>query len=357
MKNILIVGGAGYIGSHICKCLSENGYLPIVLDNLSTGHRRAVKWGPFIEGAVEQKSLLSHVFSRYDISAVMHFAAFAYVGESVCNPMKYYRNNVAGTIALLEAMVNNNVSKFVFSSTCAIFGNPVKNILDEDHPKNPINPYGRTKLMVENILEDFQDAYGLQSVRLRYFNAAGADPEGEIGEVHKPETHLIPVILQAALRQRGAVEIYGDNYPTKDGTCVRDYIHVNDLAQAHLLALERLLNGRRGEAYNLGTGVGYSVKEVIETARAVTGREISVSVKERRPGDPASLVSSSTKALKEIGWCPKYNTLRWIVQTAWDWIRKNPDGYEYSHKSASPPKGSRHNVSHDTEANRLRKSS
>ena len=328
MKKVLIVGGAGYIGAHTCKCLAENGYLPIVLDNLVSGHREAVKWGPFIEGALDQKPLLERVFSQDDICAVMHFAAFAYVGESVADPLKYYRNNVACTLALLETMKEHGISKFVFSSTCAIFGEPVTETLDENHPQNPINPYGRSKLMVEKMLEDFQRAYGLQSVRLRYFNAAGADPQGEIGEDHKPETHLIPLALQTALRQRSAVQIYGDDYPTPDGTCVRDYIHVNDLAQAHLLALERLLAGAPGDAYNFGTGSGYSVKAVVETVRKVTRREIPVIIKARRAGDPARLVASSEKAKKELGWQPMYDGLAQTVQTAWDWMRKNPGGFD-----------------------------
>jgi UDP-glucose-4-epimerase GalE len=327
LKNILVVGGAGYIGSHTCKCLHENGYAPIVLDNLVTGHREAVKWGPLIEGALDDKPLLDQVFSNHDISAVMHFAAFAYVGESVGAPLKYYRNNTAGTLALLEAMMAHGVLKFVFSSTCAIFGEPVGDILDEAHPKNPINPYGRTKLMVERMLEDFHGAYGLQSVRLRYFNAAGADPGGEIGEDHEPETHLIPLVLKTALQQREAVEIYGDDYPTRDGTCIRDYIHTSDLARAHLQALEILLGGEPGGAYNLGTGTGYSVREVVETARRVTGRHIPVIVKGRRPGDPARLVAASEKAKKELGWQPEHGTLGQIIQTAWDWIRENPGGY------------------------------
>lgn len=330
MENILIVGGAGYIGSHTCKCLAENGYMPVVLDNFITGHREAVKWGPLIEGDMDQRPLLDCIFAEYDIAAVMHFAAFAYVGESVLVPAKYYQNNVAGTIALLEAMVANGVLNFVFSSTCAIFGESAINILDEDNPKNPINPYGRSKLMVETILSDFKTAYGLQSMCLRYFNAAGADPAGVIGEDHSPETHLIPLLLKTAMGQRPGVEVFGDDYATPDGTCIRDYIHVSDLAMAHVAALERLLEGQPGNGYNLGTGKGYSVMQVLETVQRVTGCHIPVTMKGRRPGDPARLVASCEKAKKELGWQSKLDCLDRIVQTAWDWIRKNPAGFKPS---------------------------
>lgn len=272
MKNILIVGGAGYIGSYMCKYLANNGYNPIVLDNLVYGHREAVRWGPFVEGSMADSKLLKQIFSKYQIVAVMHFAAFCYVGESVTAPAKYYRNNVADTINLLEVMVEKNVSNFIFSSSCATYGEPVEIPITEEHPQNPINPYGRTKLMVEQILDDFKSAYGLESVSLRYFNAAGADPDGELGEDHRPETHLIPLVLQTALGQRKAINIFGDNYPTKDGTCIRDYIHIVDLAEAHFLALKRLMNGLPGGKYNLGNGDGYSVGEVIETARKITGK-------------------------------------------------------------------------------------
>ena len=327
MKNILVVGGAGYIGSHMCKYLVNKGYTPIVFDNLVYGHRQAVKYGPFMEGSIGDSKLIRHVFSEYQIEAVMHFAAFCYVGESVTEPAKYYRNNVADTLNLLEAMVEMNVNNFIFSSSCATYGEPVEIPITEQHPQNPINPYGRTKLMVEQILDDFKDAYGLESVCLRYFNAAGADPDGELGEDHEPETHLIPLVLQAALGQRAAINIFGDDYPTRDGTCIRDYIHINDLAQAHFLALEKLLNGQPGGKYNLGNGNGYSVKEVINVARNITGKPIPSKIVERRPGDPAILIGSSEKAIKELGWKPQFPNLDTIIETAWKWHRDHPEGY------------------------------
>ena len=328
MKNILIVGGAGYIGSHMAKYLSTRNYRPIVLDNLVYGHREAVKYGPFFEGSMNDSSLLQEIFSGYPISAVMHFAAFCYVGESVEDPAKYYQNNVANTLDLLEVMIEKNVGNFIFSSSCASYGEPLEMPITEEHPQKPISPYGRTKLMVEEILDDFKEAYGLQSVSLRYFNAAGADPEGELGEDHNPETHLIPLVLKTALGQRPCIDIFGDDYPTSDGTCIRDYIHIEDLAQAHLLALERLLAGRPGGQYNLGNAKGYSVKQVIEIARSITGKEIPTRVIERRPGDPAVLISSSQKAINHLGWKPEFPDLETIVETAWAWHKKNPNGYD-----------------------------
>ncbi len=328
MKKILVVGGAGYIGSYMCKYLAGNGYIPIVFDNLAYGHQQAVKWGPFIEGSLDDSVLLRQIFSENSITGVMHFAAFCYVGESVTAPGRYYRNNVASTLNLLEIMVEKNVSNFIFSSSCATYGEPVKTPITEDHPQNPVNPYGRTKLMVENILDDFKTAYGLQSVSLRYFNAAGADPEGESGEDHRPETHLIPLILQTALGQRETVNVFGDDYPTEDGTCIRDYIHIDDLAQAHFLALQRLMNGLPGGKYNLGNGNGYSVKQVIETACKVTGKPVPSKIVGRRPGDPAILVGSSEKAINELGWNPRLNDLHTIIETAWKWHRDHPDGYK-----------------------------
>ena len=327
MKNILVVGGAGYIGSHMAKYLSKKGYMPVVLDNLVLGHRRAVKYGPFFEGSMNDSSLLEKIFSEYPISAVMHFAAFCYVGESVEEPARYYQNNVANTLTLLEVMVEKKIGNFIFSSSCASYGEPVEIPMTEDHPQKPISPYGRTKLMVEQILDDFKEAYRLESVCLRYFNAAGADPGGELGEDHNPETHLIPLILKTALGQRPRVDIFGDDYPTPDGTCIRDYIHIEDLAQAHLLALERLLAGLPGGQYNLGNAEGYSVKQVIEIARRVTGKEIPTRVVERRSGDPAVLISSSQKAIKDLGWRPQFPDLETIVETAWTWHKNNPNGY------------------------------
>jgi len=327
MKNILVVGGAGYIGSHMCKYLSRQGYQPIVLDNLVYGHQGAVKWGPFFKGSAGDRDLLRKIFSEHSVEAVMHFAAFCYVGESVEKPAKYYENNVSNSVSLLEVMVENKVPNFIFSSSCATYGEPVEIPICEDHPQNPINPYGRTKLMVEQILRDFEEAYGLGAVCLRYFNAAGADPDGELGEDHNPETHLIPLVLQTALGQRPHIDIFGDDYPTKDGTCIRDYIHIEDLAYAHLLALERLLNGQAGGRYNLGNGDGYSVKEVIDVARSITGKPIPAKVSERRAGDPAVLVGSSEKASRELGWRPRFGKLEAIIETAWNWHRANPNGY------------------------------
>ncbi|MBC8432697.1 MAG: UDP-glucose 4-epimerase GalE [Desulfobacterales bacterium] len=327
MKNILIVGGAGYIGSYMCKYLAKNGYHPIVLDNLVYGHRQAVKWGPFIAGQMADTKLLDQIFKEHSIAVVMHFAAFCYVGESVEDPGKYYQNNVAATITLLEEMLKKNIKNFIFSSSCAVYGEPVEIPITEQHPYNPINPYGRSKLMVEQILQDFRAAYGLEYVALRYFNAAGADPEGEIGEEHNPETHLIPLVLKTALGQRETINIFGDDYATKDGTCIRDYIHIDDLAQAHLLALNRLLNGLPGGQYNLGNGDGYSVKEVIEVARNITSKQIPAKIVERRPGDPAVLIGSSEKAFKELGWKPQFADLNAIVETAWQWHKTHPNGY------------------------------
>lgn len=327
-KDILVVGGAGYIGSHMCKHLFKSGYQPIVLDNLVCGHRQAVKWGPFFEGSMGDSNLLRRIFSDHPIAAVMHFAAFCYVGESVTEPAKYYENNVANTISLLEVMLEKKVSNFIFSSSCATYGEPIEVPIREDHPLRPISPYGRTKLMVEQILEDFREAYGLASVSLRYFNAAGADPDAELGEDHDPETHLIPLVLQTALGQRPSIDIFGDDYPTKDGTCIRDYIHVEDLAQAHLIGLERLLNGEAGGQYNLGNGEGHSVREVIEMARRVSGRPIPARVGQRRRGDPAVLVSSSEKAIRQLGWRPRFPGLEAVIETAWNWHKANPEGYE-----------------------------
>ena len=328
MKYILVVGGAGYIGSYMCKCLANNGYKPIVLDNLVRGHREAIKWGPFYEGSISDKTLLMHIFSKHEIAAVMHFAAFCYVDESVREPVEYYQNNVANTINLLKVMIEKNISNFIFSSSCATYGEPIETPITEQHPQNPINPYGRSKLMVEQILDDFGNAYGLKSVSLRYFNAAGADPDGEVGEDHTPETHLIPLVLQTALGQKQVINIFGDDYPTEDGTCIRDYIHISDLAQAHLLALERLLNSQlTGQYYNLGNGDGYSVKQVIGTARKITKKKISTKITERRLGDPAVLIGSSEKAVKELGWKPRFADLKTIIETAWKWHKNNPNGY------------------------------
>ncbi len=319
---ILVTGGAGYIGSHAVLALKRAGYGVVVLDNLVYGHRDLVEKVLQVElvvGDTNERALLDELFANHNIAAVMHFSAYAYVGESVTDPDKYYRNNVIGTLTLLEAMLAASVKQFVFSSTCATYGVPQIVPIPEDHPQNPINPYGATKLMVERILSDFDVAYALKSVVFRYFNAAGADPSGMLGEDHNPETHLIPLVLMTALGQRESVSIFGTDYPTPDGTCIRDYIHVTDLADAHVLGLEYLLQGGDTAVFNLGNGNGFSVKQMIDTARMVTGRNISVVESNRRPGDPPILVGSSDKARNILGWQPQYADLAEIVKHAWHW--------------------------------------
>lgn len=318
-KRILVTGGAGYIGSHVCKDLAAEGYTPITYDNLVYGHPWAVKWGPLEKGDILDRPRLDEVIIKYRPEAVMHFAAYAYVGESVENPGKYYRNNVAGALTLLEAMRDNQIDKFIFSSTCATYGVPQEIPITEDHPQLPINPYGHSKLMVEQILKDFHTAHGIRSVSLRYFNAAGADSESEIGEKHDPETHLIPLILDAATGKRPHITIFGDDYDTPDGTCIRDYIHVSDIAAAHILALEKLEGQAGACAYNLGNGKGFSVKEVIDTARKVTKCEIPTQTGHRRAGDPPRLVGDATQIRNELGWEPVFSDLTSIIATAWKW--------------------------------------
>ncbi|GAB4270747.1 MAG: UDP-glucose 4-epimerase GalE [Deferrisomatales bacterium] len=318
---ILVAGGAGYIGSHVAKLLHRRGYHPVVLDNLVHGHRWAARWGTFVEADLADKDTVRAVLLRHRIRAVMHFAAYAYVAESVRVPAKYYRNNVANTLSLLEVMAEVESEHFIFSSTCATYGEPRQIPIPEEHPQEPINPYGRTKLAVEGMLEDFEPAYGIRHVNLRYFNAAGADPDGELGEDHDPETHLIPLVLEVALGKRPHIAVFGTDYPTADGTCVRDYIHVCDLAEAHVLALEHLLEGGESRSYNLGNGTGYSVKEVVEEARRITGHPIPALEARRRWGDPAVLVGSSEKIRAELGWAPRYPELSEILETAWRWHR------------------------------------
>ncbi len=327
MTEILIVGGAGYIGSHMGKHLHHKGLKPIVLDNLSLGHEEAVKWGPLYKGELNDEQLLSEIFHKHDIQAVMHFAAFCYVGESVTEPLKYYQNNVAATLGLLSSMHDHGVNKLIFSSSCATYGEPETLPITEEQKQQPINPYGRTKLMMENILDDLDVAHGMKSVCLRYFNAAGADPEGELGEDHSPETHLLPLILRTALGLQGALTVFGNDYPTEDGTCIRDYIHITDLAQAHYLALVHLLDGGDSKKYNLGNGNGYSILDAINTAHRVTGKTINYDFAERRAGDPAVLVGSAEKAIIELGWKPEFNTLETILETAWNWHSRFPRGY------------------------------
>jgi UDP-glucose-4-epimerase GalE len=321
-NTVLVTGGAGYIGSHTCKALALAGYQPVVLDNMVYGHEWAAKWGPLEKGETKDTEFVLRVINKYKPEAVIHFAAFAYVGESVSNPQKYYDNNVVGTLGLLDAMVRSQLDKFIFSSTCATYGVPNGNTIPEDHPQDPINPYGRSKLMVEQILQDFDKAYGLRSIALRYFNAAGADPDCEIGEDHDPETHLIPLVLDAALGRQPNVAIYGSDYETPDGTCVRDYVHVNDLADAHVSALGNLLDGGESDALNLGTGTGFSVRQVIDVARTVTGQTIEVVEESRRPGDPPFLVAEPGRAHSAFGWKPKLSSMEQIIETAWSWHRK-----------------------------------
>lgn len=317
--HILVVGGAGYIGSHMVKRLHRAGYTAVVLDNLSQGRRAAVGSAPLVVGELGDSAVLDVVFQAWPIAAVMHFASFIQVGESVAKPGNYYANNVSNTLTLLQAMVRHDVRRFIFSSTAALFGNPDYVPIDEQHPKAPINPYGRSKLMVEQMLGDFEIAHDIRSCCLRYFNAAGADPEGELGECHEPETHLIPLVLQAAAGRRPDITVFGRDYDTPDGTCVRDYVHVQDLCDAHLLALETLLAGGDSRRYNLGNGIGYSIDEVIDTARRVTGREITVSDAPRRAGDPSILVADPTLALGELKWEPKFPALEDIIAHAWAW--------------------------------------
>ncbi|WP_338461650.1 UDP-glucose 4-epimerase GalE [Synechococcus elongatus IITB7] len=323
---ILVTGGAGYIGSHTVRALQAQGYQPIVLDNLSNGHRTIaadVLQVPLIVGDTRDRALLDRLFAEHPIEAVIHFAASIEVGESVRDPGNFYANNVSGSLTLLQAMVAAGCQQLVFSSTCATYGLPQVIPIPEDHPQAPINPYGRSKWMVEQFLQDFQAAYGLRSVIFRYFNAAGADPQGDLGEAHDPETHLIPLVLQAAAGQRPSIQVYGTDYPTPDGTCIRDYIHVCDLADAHVRGLTYLADGGATTAFNLGNGNGFSVKEVIATAERVTQRLIPVQFGDRRPGDAIALVGSSEKARQILGWEPQFPSLETMIQHAWQWQQRS----------------------------------
>lgn len=322
MSKILVVGGAGYIGSHMVSLLADADYGVVTLDNLYSGHRDAVIAGEFVEGDLGDRAVLDRLFADHAFDGVMHFAAHIEVGESVRNPSKYYLNNFTNTQTLLDAMLDHGVGVFIFSSTAAIFGEPRYTPIDEDHPKAPINPYGRSKWMVEQSLKDYDNAYDLKSIALRYFNAAGADPEGRVGERHDPETHLIPLVLQAASGRRENITVFGTDYDTPDGTCIRDYIHVSDLCEAHLLALQCLLDGGASDRYNLGNGQGYSVRQVIDTAQKVAARPIPVVYGQRRAGDPARLVADSMRAKSELGWNPRYGELETIIRHAWRWELK-----------------------------------
>lgn len=320
--NILVVGGAGYIGSHMVKMLCDAGHQVVTLDNLSNGFRDAVLGGEFVLGDLSDRALLDRLMLAQRFDGVMHFASFIQVGESMQHPGKYYENNLSNTINLLNAMVVHDVKRFIFSSTAAIFGEPVYVPIDEAHGKNPINPYGKSKWMVEQILADFDQAYAMKSICLRYFNAAGADPSGLLGERHQPETHLIPLVLQAASGRRDHIRIFGRDYDTPDGTCIRDYIHIVDLCQAHLLAMQKLSDGGNSAAYNLGNGNGFSIQEVIAAVQRVTGRQVTVVDAPRRAGDPARLVADAIKAREELGWQAVYTDLELIVSHAWEWEKK-----------------------------------
>lgn len=324
---ILVVGGAGYIGSHMVWWLGQQGARVVTLDNLSAGHRNAVLHGEFIQGDLADRNLLEQLFSAHRFDAVMHFASSIQVGESVQNPALYYRNNVSHTLHLLDAMRTHGVRRFIFSSTAAVFGEPAYCPIDEAHPQAPINPYGRTKWMAEQVLSDYEHAYGLRSVCLRYFNAAGAHPDGLLGERHEPETHLVPLVLQAASGRRPHITVYGRDYDTPDGTCIRDYVHVMDLAQAHWLALQHLIQGGHSARFNLGNGGGYSVQQVIDAARRVSGRPITVAEGPRRAGDPARLVADSRLAQRQLQWRPRHADLDTIIQHAWRWEMGHFNGH------------------------------
>lgn len=321
--HILVVGGAGYIGSHMVKLLAGAGYTPVVLDNLSNGRRELARFGRLVVGDMGQDGTVDALLQAFRFEAVMHFASFIQVGESVAQPGRYYDNNVGNTVRLLEAMVRHEVGRFIFSSTAAIFGEPQYVPIDEAHPTLPINPYGRSKWMVEQILDDFDQAFGLRSCCLRYFNAAGADPDGELGECHQPETHLVPLVLQVASSRRPAITVFGNDYPTPDGTCIRDYIHVSDLCDAHLLALRALQGGAPSSRFNLGNGAGYSNLEVIGAAERVTGSRIAHELGPRRPGDPPRLVADAARAKSELGWTPRFAALDTIIEHAWRWEQRH----------------------------------
>jgi UDP-arabinose 4-epimerase len=324
MKTILVTGGAGFVGSHACKALARGGYLPVVFDNLEYGHDWAVKWGPMERGDLRSEQDLARVFALRRPWAVMHFAAYAYVGESVVAPAKYYDNNIGGTAKLIAACEASGCKNIVFSSTCATYGVPKCLPLTEDTPQHPVNPYGYTKLVVERLLKDAEAAHGIRHVALRYFNAAGADPDGELGEMHEPETHLVPLVLLAAMGRRPDIRVFGYDYPTPDGTCIRDYVHVSDLADAHVGALEWLAAGKPSDAFNLGNGRGYSVAEVIKAVEKVTGHRVVSKICARRAGDPPILVSDPGKAHRLLDWVPQFPDLEDQIGHAWAWFSNNP---------------------------------
>lgn len=333
MLPVLVTGGAGYIGSHTCKELHRNGYLPIVYDNLITGHREFAQWGEFVYGDICDTQQLRHCLKIYQPLGVIHFAAFAYVGESVREPGKYFRNNVLGTLSILDAMRDEGIANIVVSSTCAVYGEPDKMPISESCLPAPINPYGASKLFMERMLADYHAAHGINWIALRYFNAAGCDPDGEIGEWHEPETHLLPRIIGALLGHYPALEVYGDDYPTPDGTCIRDYIHVKDLANAHILALEHCMQGKGNRSFNLGTGTGVSIHQLIRTAETLSHRTVPFTVKQRRPGDPSMLVADSSLSKSELGWIPQYSDLNTIISTALDWHLRCPQSLSEGKKA------------------------
>lgn len=331
---VLLTGGAGYIGSHTARLLLQNGFKVVIYDNLSTGFQEAVKDLPIVYGDIGDMKKINHTISLFDVDAVIHFAASSLVGESVQNPIKYFENNVAKGITFFSQLVRNNIKYVILSSTAAVYGEPGYVPVDEAHVISPTNPYGESKVALERVLQWYHKAYGLRYISLRYFNAAGADSKGDIGEDHRPETHLIPVVLQAALGQRDKVTVFGGDYPTPDGTPVRDYVHVNDLAEAHILGLKSLINGKPKGIYNLGSERGFTVLEVINSARQVTGKDIKFELDRRRQGDPAVLVASSEKIKRELGWRPKYSQLEQIIKSAWQWHRGNPHGFGSPDKHA-----------------------
>lgn len=322
MAKVFVTGGAGYIGSHTCKVLAEHGYNPIVYDNLCRGHREFVKWGPLIEGDIEDFSALDKAIAASKPNVIVHFAALAYVHESFQYPALYYKTNVIGTLNLIEAMIKNGVTSIVFSSSCAVYGLPLTTFITEEHPKNPINPYGFTKKIGEQALQDIGDAHGLSSICLRYFNAAGADMSGELGEKHSPETHVIPLAIQAALKKNGEFSIYGNDYLTHDGSPIRDYVHVTDLATAHVLAVTKLLHDPKSVSLNIGSGNGVSVIELVKTIEKISQQSLPITFKERRRGDPDMLIADITRAKEILGWSPVYSDINNIIENAWQWHKK-----------------------------------
>jgi UDP-arabinose 4-epimerase len=334
MKTILVTGGAGFVGSHTCKALAHVGFTPVTFDNLERGHRWAVRWGPFEQGDIRSEEDLQRVFQKWRPEIAVHFAAYAYVGESIEDPIKYYDNNIGGTAKLLAACAAHDCKKFVFSSSCATFGVPTRLPIQEDDVQRPINPYGYSKLVAERMLRDAETAYGIGHVVLRYFNASGADPDGELGELHRPESHLVPLVLFAAMGRRPSVNIFGCDYSTPDGTCIRDYVHVCDLADAHVAAINWLAGGKASEAFNLGNGRGFSVSEVVRTCEQVTGQSISTEMRPRRPGDPPVLVSDSMKARAKLGWTPRFPRLDQQVGHAWKWFRDEMPKFETAANNA-----------------------